>query len=126
MNRRFSIAQRFAARPGKDGLDFRNQRERQFFWRFRAEIETSGRKNFRVDRDPFIEHGVEQLIAAFPRTEQTDIRQIEFQQLAKRREIATVIMRLHNGGGSTVNVTREISRLIDLKYFPTQNLRERA
>ena len=122
MDRRFAIAQRFAATPGENRLDLRDQRERQFFRRFRAEIKTCRREDISVDRDSFIENGLQQMIAPLPRPQQPDILQIEFQQCAKRGEIPPVIVRLHDGGGSTINVARKLSRLVELENFPTQNL----
>ena len=77
MDRRLAIAQRCGGCARKNRLDFGNERERQFFRSFCAQVETSRRENFSVDCDSFVENGVEQLVAAFPGPEQTDIGQIE-------------------------------------------------
>ena len=77
MDGRLAIAQRLRTGAGKYRLDFRDEGKRQLFRRFRAEIETGRRKELGLDRNPFIQHRIQQLVAALPRPEQTDVGQIE-------------------------------------------------
>ena len=64
MNRRAAVAEREARAVGKHGLDFRDDRERDFLRRVRAEVEAGGREKIRGRGEAGVEQISEQLLAA--------------------------------------------------------------
>ena len=95
MNVTFALAQETTVTVGEDGSDFGHNRERDFFGRFAADVESGWREQISdsgVEIVRAIFEPCQQLGMTFSWPEQSNVLELERQNTMEREEIATKIV----------------------------------
>src|SRR5438045_2509817 len=95
MNWALALAQRDARAAGEHMLYLADNGERNFFRRLHPKIKAGGREESGVNRNSDVEQIVQELIAPFSRTDQTNVTKIQWEQCLERGKISPVIVRFN-------------------------------